>query len=134
MSSLSTTVKDTKHFYTFSNVQLLTETNQSRLLPAVLLLKRLKVRVGLVARRHSDGDLWVSPDGGLVVGAGVLVQSVPLVLAAEPVVAGPAAVDVAALRAVERAVKVPHNVKVTPVEQSPTKTFITRVTVFNCPM
>lgn len=82
-----------------------------------MLLKRLEVRVGLVASRYGDGDLWVSPDGRLVVGARVLVQSVPLVLAAEPVVAGAAAVDVAALGAVERAVKVPHNVKVTSVEQ-----------------
>lgn len=39
-------------------------------------------------------------------------------LAAEPVVAGAAAVDVTALGAVERAVKVPHDVEVTSVEQS----------------
>lgn len=50
--------------------------------------------------------------------AGVLVQPVPLVLAAEPVVTGTAAVDVAVLGAVERAVKVPHDVIVTPVVQS----------------
>lgn len=50
-------------------------------------------------------------------------------LAAEPVVAGTAAVDVAALGAVERAVKVPHYIVVTPVEQKvETKTFITRDT------
>lgn len=81
------------------------------------MLKSLKVRVGLVARGHGDGDLRVGPDWRLVVGTGVLVQPVPLVLAAEPVVAGSAAVDVAALGAVEGAVKVPHNVKVAPVEK-----------------
>lgn len=82
-----------------------------------MLLKCLEVRVGLVACRYGDRDLWVGPDGRLVVGARVLVQSVPLVLAAEPVVAGAAAVDVAALGAVERAVKVPHDIEVTSVEQ-----------------
>ena len=39
-------------------------------------------------------------------------------LAAEAVVAGAAAVDVAALGAVEGAVKVPHNVEITPEEQT----------------
>lgn len=85
--------------------------------PAAMLLERLEVRVGLVAGRYSDRDLWVRPDGRLVVGAGLLVQSVPLVLAAKAVVAGAAAVDVAAPGAVERAVKVPHDVKVASVEQ-----------------
>lgn len=93
-------------------------TDDSRLWPAVLLLERLKVRIRLVAHGHSDGDLRVGPDGGVVVVAGFLVQPAPLVLAAETVVAGAAAVDVAALGAVERAVKVPHYVVVTPVEQS----------------
>lgn len=82
-----------------------------------MLLKRLKVRVGLVASRYSDRDLWVSPDRRLVVVTRFLVQSVSLVLAAEAVVAGAAAVDVAALGAVELAVKVPHDVEVTSVEQ-----------------
>lgn len=82
-----------------------------------MLLKCLKVRVRLAACRYSDRDLWVGPHRGLVVGAGVLVQSVPLVLAAEPVVAGTTAVYVAALGAVERAVKVSHNIEVTSVER-----------------
>lgn len=81
-------------------------------------MERLKVRVRLVAHGHGDRDLRVGPVGRLVVVAGFLVQPVPLVLAAEPVVAGAAAVDVAALGAVERAVKVPHDVVVTPVEPS----------------
>lgn len=81
-----------------------------------MLLKRLEVRVRLISSRYSHRDLRVGPDGGLVVGAGVLVQSVPLVLAAEPVVAGTAAVDVAALGAVEGAVKVSHHIEVASVE------------------
>lgn len=93
------------------------EKNESRPWPAVLLLERLKIWVRLVPCRHGDRDLWVGPDGGDVVVAGVLVQPVPLVLAAEPVVARPTAVDVAALGAVERAVKVAHNVEVTPAGQ-----------------
>lgn len=83
-----------------------------------MLLERLKVRVGLVPHGHGDGLLRVGPHGGDVVVAGVLVQPVPLVLAAEAVVAGAAAVDVAALGAVERGVKVPHHVVVTPVDPS----------------
>lgn len=70
----------------------------------------------LVVHGHGDGDLRVRPFGGLVVVARLLVQPVPPVLAAEAVVAGAAAVDVAVLGAVERAVKVPHYVVVTPAE------------------
>lgn len=86
--------------------------------PAALLLQRLEVRVGLVVSRHCDGDLVVSPHWGIVVVAGVLVQPVPPVLAAEPVMAGTTAVDVCVLGAVKRIVKVAHDVKVTPGEQS----------------
>ncbi len=81
-----------------------------------MLLQRLKVWIRFVAHRHGDRDLGVGPHGGVVVFAGILVQPVPLVLTTEPVVAGATAVDVAALGAVERAVKVPHYVVVTPVE------------------
>lgn len=84
--------------------------------PAALLLQRLKVGVVLVARGNSDGDLRVGPLWGIVVGAGFLVQSVPPVLAAEPVMAGTAAVDVRILGAVECIVKVPHDVEVAPGE------------------
>lgn len=45
-------------------------------------------------------------------------------LAAEAVVAGAAAVDVAALGAVERAVKVPHHVEVPPGEQGDTEVLL----------
>lgn len=81
-------------------------------------MQRLEVRVGLVAGAGGDGVLRLGPDRGDVVVAGLLVQPAPLVLAAEPVVAGPAAVDVAALGAVERSVKLPHDVIVAPVGQS----------------
>lgn len=83
--------------------------------PAVLLLQRQQVRVGLVALDHADGGQRIRPHGGDVVVAGLLVQPAPLVLAAEAVVARAAAVDVAALGAVEGGVEVAHHVVVTPV-------------------
>lgn len=84
--------------------------------PAVLQRDGLEARVGLVARRLGDGHLLLGPHRRVVVGAGVLVQPVPLVLAAEAVVAGAAAVDVAAFGAVEGAVEVSHHVEVSPEE------------------
>lgn len=82
--------------------------------PAVLLLQRLEVGVGLDAHGDRDRHRRVGPDGGVVVVAGVLVQPVALVLAAEAVVAGAAAVDVAVLGAVEGVVEVAHHVVVAP--------------------
>lgn len=79
-------------------------------------MQRLVVWVLLVVHGHSHGGLGFRPVGGLVVLARILVQPAPPVLTAEAVVAGAAAVDVAVLGAVERAVKVPHYVVVTPVE------------------
>lgn len=70
----------------------------------------------LVVHRHSDGGQGFRPVGRLVVVARVLVQPAPPVLTAEAVVAGAAAVDVAVLGAVERAVEVPHDVVVAPAE------------------
>ena len=88
----------------------------SGLSPAVLQRERLEVRVGLVPGGRGGGDLRVGPHRGLVVVAGLLVQPAPLVLAAEAVVAGAAAVDVASFGAVEGGVEVAHDVIVTPEE------------------
>lgn len=77
----------------------------------------LKVRIRFVLSGNNKRNLWVQPVWRLVVRTQVLVQSIPLVLAAEPIVTGSAAVDVASFGAVEGGVKVSHHIKVAPKRQ-----------------